>query len=138
MLGKNDLVAMVTLPPPPSQRDLGWETSSRRQQTVAEVKERMTKGGAKRFRRPKAKPGELKVQWGKLPDDKPDICYVWGGEGASSHDGHLLHGMFSGFEHRKYGRIPAQHDGYLAELEARGYDLTTLKFSIRQKKRPVT
>jgi hypothetical protein len=89
----------------------------------------------KKYRRPKAKPGELKVQWGKLPYDSPDICYCWGGDGATSSDGSLLHCMFSGFSWRKSDSFGAiQNDGYLKELEARGYDLTTLKFSIQKKK----
>ncbi len=82
-----------------------------------------------------AKPGELKALWGKLPHDAPDICYLWGGEGARSCDGHLLYSMFSGFGHRK-GQHCVEHDGFLKELEARGYDLTTLKFSIQKKIKP--
>lgn len=39
-------------------------------------------------------------------------------------DGHLLSGFFSG-----YANMPE----LLKELEARGYDLTTLKFEIRLK-----
>ncbi len=86
------------------------------------------------MRRPKpAKPGELKAQWGKLPHNDPDICYLWGGGGAASGDGHLLHGMFSGYGHRKGDSGIVEHDGFLKELEARGYDLTTLKFSVQQK-----
>lgn len=78
----------------------------------------------KRWHRPKARPGELIARWGKLPYEKPSICYAWGGKGAGSCDGRLLHGMFEGFGYP---------EGYLKELETRGYDLTTLRFSIRQR-----
>tara|TARA_R110000868_G_C10532190_1_gene734128 strand:- start:17 stop:334 length:318 start_codon:yes stop_codon:yes gene_type:complete len=84
------------------------------------------------WRHPKVKPGQLIAYYGKL-DGSLDIIYNWGGGGATKCDSHLVHNMFSGLEHRKYGAIRCEHDGYLKELEARGYDLTTLKFSIQRK-----
>ena len=86
----------------------------------------------KRFRSPKAKPGELKAQWGKLPHDTPDLCYAWG-DGVSRADGHLLHNVLSGerFRPGSFERDPSLLD----ELKARGYDLTTLKISIQKKAR---
>lgn len=86
----------------------------------------------KRYRRRTAKPGQLIAYYGKI-DGSEDICYAWGGDGASKADSHLIHGMFSGYEYRKHGRSPSPHDGYLEALEARGYDLTTLRFSIQKK-----
>lgn len=83
----------------------------------------------KRWRAPKAKSGELKAQWGKLRHDSPDVCFAWGGGGADSADGHLLHSMFGGWCGENY----RGSGGFLKELERRGYDLTTLKFYIRQK-----
>lgn len=81
-------------------------------------------------RRPSpAKPGELKAQWGKIPHDSPDICFLWGGGGASSADSYLLHSMFGGLSGENY----RTNGGFLAEFERRGYDLATLKFSIQQK-----
>lgn len=82
---------------------------------------------------PKQIPNTLRVTWGREDHDpNPDVMFSWG-EGCQKGDSMLLHSMFSGFEHRKYGKHPAEHDGYLKELEARGYDLTTIKFSIKKK-----
>ena len=89
-------------------------------------KERDTDEGGemKRWRSPKAKDGELKVQYGKLPLDSPDIIYV-GGNGTSRPDRRLLHYIFS------LGHFDGK--SLYEELESRGYDLTTLKFSIQKK-----
>jgi hypothetical protein len=85
------------------------------------------------LRTPKQIPNTLRATWGRVSDDPtPDVVYSWG-KGCSSGDSHLIHSMLNGMEHRKYGKFPADHDGYLKELEARGYDLTTLKFSIQKK-----
>jgi hypothetical protein len=70
-----------------------------------------------------AKPGELKVHWSKRAKD---IMYSWGGEGACRGDGNWLNSWLSyhkGFE-----------SNFLQELENRGYDVTTLKISVKQKK----
>lgn len=84
----------------------------------------------KRFSAPRARPGQLKAQWGKLKDDNPDICYVWG-EGVPKADSHLLHNTISSKRHHPFDN--SWSDGFLEELEKRGYDLTTLKFSIEKK-----
>ena len=84
----------------------------------------------KRFRAPKAKPGELKAQWGKLAHDTADICYAWG-ECVSKADAHLLHNALSS-EHLRH-LDNKWTPSLLKELESRGYDLTTLKFSIQKK-----
>jgi hypothetical protein len=85
---------------------------------------------AKRWRTPKAKDGELKMQYGKLPHDSPDLCYVRG-DGIPKCDGRLLHYMLSG---KRYSPVDKAWDAsFLEELEKRGYDLTTLKFSIQKK-----
>mgnify|MGYP000934481275 CR=1 FL=1 len=88
-------------------------------------------GGRKR--RIKAKPGELIAYYGNIDGDGDDVVYAWGGSGATKADSNLIYGMFNGLEHRRYGRCPAANDGYLNELEARGYDLSTLRFYIRKK-----
>ncbi|MEJ2043675.1 MAG: hypothetical protein P8X74_03740 [Reinekea sp.] len=86
----------------------------------------------KRYRAPKAKDGELKAQWGKLPYDNPNLCYAWG-DGIPKCDGRLLHYMFAG---KRYSPIDKTwDDSFIEELEKRGYDLTTLKFSIQKKSR---
>ena len=70
------------------------------------------------WKEPKVKPGELKVQYGKVKaSNSPDICYCRG-EGTLRADVRLLDNVFSNL-----------YD----ELEKRGYDLTTLKFSIYKK-----
>lgn len=84
----------------------------------------------KRYREPKAKPGELKAQWGKLKYDTPDLCYAWG-DGCSKADSHLIHNVFS--SGRFHPGSFEQDKSLLEELEERGYDLTTMKFSIQKK-----
>ena len=80
----------------------------------------------KRFRLPSAKPGELKVAFGKEPHYNPDLFYCHGGDGATSQDGQML-GLF-------FERTDGLWDRTLRkELEARGYDITTLKFTIKKK-----
>lgn len=79
----------------------------------------------RRYRITPAKPGELKAQYGRVDGDL-DVGYSWGGRGAGSPDARILSRTFEDtpiFE----GRSLRQ------ELEARGYDITTLRFSIRQK-----
>jgi hypothetical protein len=96
----------------------------------------------KRYRRLRAKPGQLRAAWAK-PDEhnNPDLCYSWG-EGTKSADGHLMHWAFSSPRARTNYDAPlgsprylwsVYDDSFLQELEKRGYDLTTLKFSIQKK-----
>ena len=41
----------------------------------------------KRYRTPKAKPGELKVSYGKMPYEDPDVIFTWGeDEDTDKHD----------------------------------------------------
>lgn len=77
----------------------------------------------KRARQVVAKPGELKAAWGRAVEDGPDICGAWQ-EPAWKADVNLLLGWLS--------LIPF-HGGntFTAELKRRGYDLTTLRFSVR-------
>lgn len=86
------------------------------------------------WRAPKAKPGELVMRWGKMPHDTPEMCYAWG-EGASQRDTVLLHVVIAS-QHPDPVVQPLfskMKPSLLEELEARGYDLTTLKFSILKK-----
>ena len=81
---------------------------------------------ARRFREPKTKPGELKMAFGKIPHDIPDLLYCHGGGGADRCDARLLAHFIENvtyFEDRNLRQ----------ELEHRGYDITTLKFSIMKK-----
>ena len=69
------------------------------------------------------------MQWGKLPNDSPDIIYSWG-EGTDRADRALLHHVFGSPRYTYDGKTDP---GLFDELEARGYDLTTLKFSIEKR-----
>jgi hypothetical protein len=71
----------------------------------------------------KAKPGELKFGWSK---GKNDLVYAWGGDGAFRWDAALLHSIMS-YPLRTEKSL---HD----ELIERGYDITTIKFSIQKKR----
>ena len=79
-------------------------------------------------RLPKAKPGELRARWGVCErGESPDIVYGWGGSGAQKPDGAMLAHFFE--------NLLGLHGRTLrAELEHRGYDLSTLRFSVKQKK----
>lgn len=77
----------------------------------------------KRYRRQEAKPGELKAYYGVADRGcSPDVCVAWGAAGAHRADGRVL--------------LEALSPEFFKELVARGYDITTLKFSIRQKAPP--
>lgn len=90
---------------------------------------------AKRLRPHPFKPGVLEVYWGVLKGDPtPDIVYHRG-DGCPKPDGHLLCHAF-GCKRESYDwqtRKPILAPSLLEELEARGYDLTTLKFTIKKK-----
>lgn len=93
---------------------------------------------SKRAHGSKARPGELKAQWGR--EDRfsgSDVIFAWG-TGVDRSDARLLNSILC--SDRFY---PAFLDGplgtyrtersFVSELEARGYDITTLKFSIQKK-----
>jgi hypothetical protein len=82
---------------------------------------------AKRVYVPVAKPGQLIARWGRPSHrESPDLSYAWGASGAAKSDAKILSSAFEEFD---------VYDGksLRAELEARGYDITTLRFSISQK-----
>lgn len=89
-----------------------------------------------------AKPGQCLVYYGKLPGDSPGICYAWGDEGATKRHGGLLSYLFGGQRIRLVYGEEREKAGYpyiwdksmLEELEAAGFDLTTLRFSIEMKR----
>ena len=89
----------------------------------------------KRFRKPKLKDGELRMYWGKLQNDTPDIIYSWQGDNSMRGDSALLH-YHLGSQRPDLGKQPIfskMLPSLLEELEARGYDMTTLHFSIMKK-----
>ena len=84
----------------------------------------------KRYRAPKIKDGELKAQWGKLQHDNPDIIIV-NGQGVPKHDAYLLYNTLCSERYSPF--LKERKKPFYEELESRGYDLTTLKFSIQKK-----
>ena len=83
----------------------------------------------KRWRAPKARPGELVARWGKV-EGMVDLCY----DGPNRPDMHLLHNVLTGKRHRPSVDGDGIWDAsFLEELTGRGYDLTTLRFSIQKK-----
>lgn len=99
----------------------------------------MSQAKVKRFGRRKARPGQLLVYYGKLPHDTPDVVFSWGGSGASKCDSSLVYSVLLGKRCRVDFENPAAPFGVaydpslIEELEARGYDITTLRFSIEKK-----
>jgi hypothetical protein len=79
--------------------------------------------------------GELKMYWGKEPHDSPDIILAWQGDSTMRGDTRLLHYYMCSQKPDVFSKQPFANmkPSLLEELEARGYDLTTLKFSIMKK-----
>ena len=89
----------------------------------------------KRYRKPKLKDGELRMYYGKLKHDSPDVIYAWQGEPSMRRDSSMLHYML-GTRRPDPTKRPIFSEmlpSFLEELESRGYDLTTIKFSIMKK-----
>jgi hypothetical protein len=82
---------------------------------------------AKRIMVPVAKPGQLLVKWGRPSrGESPDLMFAWGAEGAAKSDARVLSSAFEEcdvFDGQNLRQV----------LQERGYDITTLKFSIEQK-----
>ena len=75
----------------------------------------------------KAQPGQIKCAWSSPERGEPkDVCVSWGGRGASKSDGRLVLHALQGVEVFE-GR------DLVTELERRGFDPSSLWFSIRQK-----
>lgn len=80
----------------------------------------------KRLRRVQAKPGQLLAQWGRDDGDDVGVVYAAGGGGVGTSDAGMLSTAFN--------YVKGLHGTTLVkELEARGFDLTTLRFSIERK-----
>lgn len=68
-------------------------------------------------------PGVLRAAWARPERGEPhDLCYDWG-DGCERRDARLLHHF-----------IGSPRDGmdFIKELQERGYDLSTLRFTIRK------
>lgn len=94
--------------------------------------------GTTRLRKPQLKDGELRIYWGRdHRDDYPDLMLAWQGDSGMKRDTNLLYSIICS----KRPTISATKvDWYnmqrslIEELEERGYDITTFKFSIMKKK----
>lgn len=81
----------------------------------------------KRYRSPKLKDGQIVFQKGKIDGDV-DMCIYW--QGIPRFDRSLvMYYLASENINYKGGEMKS----FLQELEERGYDLDTLKFSISKK-----
>ena len=88
-----------------------------------------------KFRQPRITKGTLKAQWGYSKDDGEDIFTTWG-DGCKKMDANLLMSILSSkrMVSALGDDLPYRFmDSFVEELEKRGYDLTTLKFSIKKK-----
>lgn len=81
-------------------------------------------------RRMKARPGELRVTYNRVErGENLDVVFSRG-EGVARPDGHLMHFYFSQESKPHIQRLEL-------ELESRGYDLSTMVFSIMKKKNDI-
>ena len=82
-----------------------------------------------------AKPGQLRYQWGNPGDGEPlELVCAWGA-GIGKPDANFLLHAFNRDNYRPAFPLGTmeKEPSILKELEARGYDLTTLRFSIQKK-----
>lgn len=81
-------------------------------------------------RRPKLKQGQLRVYFGKDDDGEGhDVCFSWGA-GCSKRDSALLHYHFATDRLDWQQRL---EPSLIKQLEARGYDISTISFTIQKK-----
>jgi hypothetical protein len=90
----------------------------------------------KRWRTPVAKPGEIKIVYGKAERyDAPDLCVAWGTGADMKCTGSLMMHVLT--EKRLRHKFPTGGTEYvpslIEELEARGFDITTLRITIQRK-----
>lgn len=90
----------------------------------------------KQLRSPSPQAGRLYARWGRLPyDSTGDLTTAWG-RPARSCDSHLLHGWLSMFlvEDHRGALLGHQSTQLLEEFKRLGFDVRTLKFSVRMAK----
>lgn len=89
----------------------------------------------KRLRKPKLKNGELRMYWGREPHDSPDVMLAWQGDQRMKRDTNMLHSVMCSKRPDLFAKplFSKMNLSMIEELEMRGYDLTTLKFSIMKK-----
>jgi hypothetical protein len=81
-----------------------------------------------KYRKPKVQPSTLKISYGKLPGQEPDLIYSWG-LGVDGKESCILH-EYMGKQRWVNNEIEVS---MFEKLEKAGYDLKTLKFSIQKK-----
>lgn len=83
----------------------------------------------KRYRRPKVIEGEIKMQRGRIDGDDPDMCIFYGDEVPKCDRALVMNTLcFETYNHLTRATKPS----LIEELERRGYDMDTLKFSIKR------
>ena len=89
----------------------------------------------KRYRKPKLKDGELRRYYGKLEHGSPDVLFAWQCDTSRRRDSSMLYHMLGSQrpDPRAQPLFSKMLPSFLEELESRGYDLTTIKFSIMKK-----
>jgi len=90
----------------------------------------------KRWRTPVAKTGEIKICWGRVDRyNNPDLCVAWGDGTDMKCTGRLI--MNSITDKPLRPKFPGPGYEYTTslvdELEARGFDITTLRITIQKK-----
>ena len=92
----------------------------------------------KRYRAPKLKEGELRMYWGRVDGDSPDVILAWQGERSMKRDTNYLYYALccDKPDLQTTPLFSKMNPSFIKELELRGYDLTTLKFSIMKKALP--
>jgi len=90
----------------------------------------------KRLRHPKLKDGELRIYWGRVEHDSPDVIFAYKGDRMMKRDSNLLCSAIGSRQPDPFAKpiFSKMNPSLIEELKARGYDLTTLKFSIMKNK----
>lgn len=90
----------------------------------------------KRWRTPTAKPGEIKIVYGRVDrDNNPDLCVAWGpGTDMRCTASLMMHAITEKTLRAKFpGPGHEYHPSLVDELEKRGFDITTLRITIQKK-----
>ncbi len=82
----------------------------------------------KRYRAPKVVEGQMKVQMGKLDGDV-DMCIFYGDNTPRCNRALVMNTLCS----EKLDWKSELRPSFIDELDKRGYDLDTLRFSIKKK-----
>lgn len=83
-----------------------------------------------KYRQPPMRDGVLDIYYGFADGDGPDVCVKSGHGAGGSPNRHMVLDIFCG-EH--YDWDGKKRTSAIEELDARGFDISTLKFSIKMK-----